>query len=179
MVGMHQLVDEYLAERTGTFDRRSVRYRAALEAMQAAGLDHHHTVYDIGAGWTELDVTLRIDGQWRGRYIPVDLGIDHHHDLEAWQPPRPADFAVALEVLEHLDNPWRLVHELQRAVPCIVVSVPNPRTVDVLGIDRTHRTIITQADLEAAGFTVREDLFYGGVYSGDEPDALFGVWRAF
>lgn len=145
--------------------------------MQTNGLSDDHTVYDIGAGWTELDITLRVEGAWKGRYIPVDLGLDLSHDLETWTPPRPADFAVALEVLEHLDNPWRLVAELQEAVAVIVVSVPNPRTVDVLGIDRTHRTIIRAAELEAFGFEVREELFYGGVYSAGEKDALFAVWR--
>ena len=170
------LVDEYLAERTGTFDRRAVRYRAALTALQAHGLNDHDTVYDIGAGFTELDVVLRCDGRWRGRYIPIDLGIDPGHDLEIWVPPRAARFAVALEVLEHLDNPWRLVRELQQSVDVLVVSVPNPRTVDVLGIDRTHKTVIEACDLHAHGFDVREELFYGGVYSNGEKDALFGVW---
>jgi hypothetical protein len=173
---MHTTVDEYLGERTGTFERRAVRYRAALDALVLHGLNDESTVYDIGAGWTELDVTLRVDGKWKGRYIPIDLGLDLAHDLETWTPARPADFAVALELLEHLEDPWRLVRELQAAVPVIVVSVPNPRTVDVLGIDRTHCTVITAAALEGVGFTVREALFYGGVYSKGEPDALFAVW---
>ncbi|NYF16151.1 hypothetical protein HDC37_000965 [Microbacterium sp. AK009] len=173
---MHTTVDAYLGERTGTFERRAVRYRAALEALRANGLSDESTLYDIGAGWTELDVTLRVEGGWKGRYIPIDLGHDLAHDLESWVPPRPAEFAVALEVLEHLDDPWRLVAELQAAVGCLVVSVPNPRTVDVLGIDRTHRTVITAGDLQARGFMVREELFYGGVYSAGERDALFAVW---
>jgi hypothetical protein len=174
----HLAVDEYLAERTGTFERRAVRYRTALRALRAAGLDDSHTIYDIGAGSTELDITLRVDGRWRGRYIPIDWGIDARHDLETWRPPRPADYAVALEVLEHLDDPWRLVSAMQECVPMIVVSVPNPRTVDVLGIDRTHRTVITRQHLESMGFTVREELFYGGVYSGGQPDALFATWSS-
>ena len=174
---MHTLsVDEYLSERTGTFEHRAVRYRAALSALQRLGLSDDHTVFDIGAGWTELDITMRVEGEWKGRYIPIDLGLDPAHDLETWCPPRPADFAVALEVLEHLDNPWRLVTELQQRVPVIVVSVPNPRTVDVMGIDQTHRTVICADELEAFGFTVSEELFYGGVYSAGQKDALFGVW---
>lgn len=170
------LVDAYLSERTGTFERRAVRYRAALAAMQMHGLNDEDTVFDIGAGFTELDVVLRTEGCWRGRYLPIDLGIDPAHDLERWTPTRPARFAVALEVLEHLHAPWRLVRELQRTVNTLVVSVPNPRTVDVLGIDRTHKTVITAADLTEHGFQVREDTFYGGVYSDGRPDALFAVW---
>lgn len=174
---MHTTVDDYLNQRTGTFEKRAVRYRAALHALQALGLNDSSTLYDVGAGWTELDITLRVDGRWKGRYIPIDLGLDLRHDLEHWSPPRPADFAVALEVLEHLANPWRLVEELQGNVAGLVVSVPNPRTVDVLAIDSTHQTVITAADLEAHGFEVREELFYGGVYSAGADDALFAVWR--
>ncbi|SDH49532.1 hypothetical protein [Microbacterium sp. 77mftsu3.1] len=169
-------VDDYLAERTGTYERRAVRYRAALGEMQLRGLSDDDTVFDIGAGYTELDVALRTDGKWRGRYIPIDIGIDPAHDLEQWEPPRSARFAVALEVLEHLADPWRLVSALQEAVETIIVSVPNPRTVDVLGIDPTHRTILTAAELTTRGFTVSERTFYGGVYSAGAPDALFGVW---
>lgn len=174
---MHTTVDTYLSQRTGTFEKRAVRYRAALGALRDLGLSDSSTLYDIGAGWTELDVTLRVEGEWKGRYIPIDLGLDLHHDLESWSPPRPADYAVALEVLEHLRDPWRLVTQLQKSVTAIVVSVPNPRTVDVLDIDETHQTIITAADLAARGFTVREELFYGGVYSAGEKDALFAVWQ--
>ncbi len=177
-VTTHEEADAYLAERTGSFEHRAVRYRAALEALRSIGLDDSHTLYDLGAGMTELDVVLRVDGAWRGRYIPVDLGVDVRHDLEDRHPPRPADHAVALEILEHLSDPWRLVSRLKRAVNTIVVSVPNPRTVDVLGIDRTHRTVITAEQLQQAGFVVREELFYGGVYSDGDPDALFAVWCA-
>ena len=168
-------VDEYLARRTGSFETRAVRYRAALRALTERGLSDDSTLYDIGAGWTELDVVLRTDGSWRGRYIPVDLGTCGS-DLETWVPPRRADFAVALEVLEHLEHPWRLVDEPQAAVDVLVVSVPDPDSVDVLGMDPTHRTVIGRRDLEARGFTVTSALFYGGHYSAGRNDALFAVW---
>lgn len=167
--------DGYLAQRTGTFEKRAVRYSKALTALQSHGFSDGHTLFDIGAGWTELDVVLRTEGNWRGRYIPVDFGTCGS-DLETWVPHRPADFAVALELLEHLDNPWRLVRELQAAVQVIVVSVPDPTSVDVLGIDDTHKTVITRDDLESHGFVVTSEMFYGGVYSGGANDALFGVW---
>lgn len=168
-------VDEYLAQRAGTFETRAVRYRAALEALTSHGLRDDRTLYDIGAGWTELDVILRTEGAWRGRYIPVDLGTCGN-DLESWVPPRRAEFAVALEVLEHLERPWRLVDELQASVDVVVVSVPDPDSVDVLGMDPTHRTVISRHELEARGFAVTSRLFYGGHYSAGRNDALFGVW---
>lgn len=93
---MHAIVDEYLAERTNTFERRSVRYRAALTALKAHGLTDTDTLDDIGAGWTEPDVVLRVDGSWRGRYIPVDLGtcgtdLETSSRLESDPPRDPGD----------------------------------------------------------------------------------------
>lgn len=170
--------DNYLAERTGCYAYRSVRYTAAGVAMGMMGLDDAATVYDIGAGMTELDYCLRTTFEWRGRYIPIDGAIDDT-DLDFWVPPREVDFAVALELLEHLYAPDRLVRALQNSVRRgIVVSVPNPETVDVLGIDDTHVTIITRQMLEGWGFTVNDATFYGGVFSGGEPDSLFATWEA-
>jgi len=39
-------VDAYLSERTGTFERRAVRYRAALDALRTRGLAGSSTLYD-------------------------------------------------------------------------------------------------------------------------------------
>ena len=171
------LADSYMAERTGRFEWRAERYRAALDAMQELGLNHNQTVLDIGAGWTELDAVLRTDGRWRGRYIPVDFGVDGT-DLETWTSPRSVDFAVALEIIEHLRDPWRLVDELQRTAPAVIVSVPNPETTDVLGMDDDHKTVIHRAELEDRGFVVSDRTFYGGFYSAGLPDALLAIWCA-
>jgi hypothetical protein len=131
----------------------------------------------VGAGFTEFDYTMRTRFNWRGRYIPIDGGISAV-DLNEWVPERTAQYAVGLEILEHLYDPQRLVHELQGSVTRgIVVSVPNPRTVDVMGIDHTHVTVVTRDMLRRWGFTVTERTFYGGVFSGGEPDSLFGVWQ--
>lgn len=168
--------DAYLGERGGCYEHRAVRYRAAGHAL--ADLDNQDTLYDIGAGMTELDYTLRREFDWRGRYIPVDMGVDGT-DLNYWSPVREVDHVVALEILEHLEDPERLVWDLQvQTRKAMVVSVPNPRTVDVLGIDPTHVTVVTRQMLEAWGFRVEERLFYGGVYSDGAPDALLAVWRA-
>lgn len=168
-------VDEYLGERGGCYEYRAVRYTAAGQELVKLGLGNDSTVYDIGAGMTEFDYCMRRTFDWRGRYIPVDMGISAV-DLNYWRPERQVDFVVALEILEHLDDPARLVRELQAASKGIVVSVPNPRTVDVLAIDDTHVTPISQGMLERWGFVVEERTFYGGVYSHGAPDALLAVW---
>jgi hypothetical protein len=75
--------------------------RAAVERSVAAALARV-------TGRTELDVCLRTDHGWRGRYVPVDAWYDGV-DLEDWTPPREADWFTGLEVLEHLKDPHRLV----------------------------------------------------------------------
>lgn len=170
--------DEYMASRAGRYEHRAVRYRAAADFLTALSLDDTSTVYDLGAGWTELDYTLRAEYGWRGRYIPIDAGIAEV-DLNHWTPERPVEFTVALEIIEHLYDPMRLVRAMQKVTTRgIAISVPNPRTVDVLAIDDTHVAIVTREMLEAEGFQVEERTFYGGVYSNGELDALFATWTA-
>lgn len=168
--------DNYMDERTGKYEYRAVRYRKAIETMYANGLDDSMTIFDVGAGMTEFDYCLRAEFNWRGRYIPVDGGIDDT-DLNEWYPPREAHWFVALELLEHLTNWKSLTLNMQEcATQGIVVSTPNPRTTDVIGMDHTHVVAISPSMLEQFDFTVTEETFYGGVFSNGEPDSLFGVY---
>lgn len=164
--------DNYLGSREGRYEWRRVRYKATLDAMKATcDLSDTDTVVDLGAGWTELDYCLRTEGVWKGRYIPIDGGIDGT-DLNRWIPQRPAEWFVALEILEHLANPFRLIELAKRAAnKGVIISTPNPRTTDVLGMDPTHVTPICAEDLTRIGFLVQERSFYG-----QPDDSLFGVW---
>lgn len=164
--------ENYLQGRTGCYSYRAVRYNAAVSRMVDMGLDDEDLVVDVGAGWTELDFCMRTDWRWRGRYYPVDGMLDGT-DLEDWVPPRGAGFFVALEVLEHLRDPDRLLRHMAAAsTKGLVVSVPNPRTVNVLAMDPTHITVVTAEMLRAHGLTVEEHSFFGR-----PRDALFG-WRS-
>ena len=169
--------DNYLDDRTGKYEYRAVRYRAAAEWLYENGLDDSMTVVDVGAGMTEFDYTLRAEFGFRGRYIPVDGGIDGTN-LNLWTPPREAHFFVGLEIVEHLVN-WRhlVVGMVDSAIRGVVLSTPNPRTTDVIGMDPTHVCEVFPRDLEAFGFDVVESTFYGGVFSDGEPDSLFATWR--
>lgn len=169
--------DQYMDERQGKYEYRAVRYRKAIETMFAHGLDDSMTIFDVGAGMTEFDYTLRAEYDWRGRYIPVDGGIDGTN-LENWIPPREAHWFVALELIEHLHN-WRgLVDQMQsHSTKGVIVSTPNPYTTDVLGMDHTHVCEVFPADLEDKGFHVTTETFYGSVFSGGMPDSLFGVYH--
>lgn len=171
-----QNCDAYMDNRTGRYEFRAVRYRHAIEAMFRGGLDDSMTVVDVGAGMTEFDCCLRLEGHWRGRYIPIDGGIDGT-DIQKWVPPREAHWFVGLELLEHLHNPYECLQRWMNAATVgVVVSTPNPRTTDVIGMDPTHVCAIYADTLKEMGFNVTEETFYGGVFSNGEPDSLFGVW---
>lgn len=171
-----QNCDNYMDERTGKYEYRAVRYRHAIDTMYAHGLDDTMTIFDVGAGMMEFDYTLRAEYNWRGRYIPIDGGIDGV-DLNYWTPPRDGHWFVALELVEHLTRWEFLVKQMQhKASQGIVVSTPNPRTTDVIGMDPTHVVAVQPEHLEYHDFQVTEETFYGGVFSNGEPDSLFGVW---
>jgi hypothetical protein len=168
--------DDYMEQRTGKYEFRAIRYRHAIEAMMSHGLDDSMTIFDVGAGMTEFDYCLRREYDWRGRYIPIDGGIDGT-DLNYWNPPRTAHWFVALELLEHLVHWEYLIRRMQiKAERGIVVSTPNPKTTDVIAMDPTHVCEVHQYALEMYEFNVTEETFYGGVFSGGKPDSLFGVW---
>lgn len=151
--------DEYLDQRTGCYQYRTERYSAAASKMYP--LLDSDTVFDIGAGMTEFDYYLRVSCGWKGRYCPIDGGIDSTN-IDDWTPPRDAEWFVLLEILEHLYKPAMLLEKIkQYATKGIVLSTPNSRTTDVLGMDHTHVTIIEFDMLKDLGFTVQERSFYG------------------
>lgn len=166
-----------------------MRYDAALEVMHRIGLDDRCTVMDVGSGWGEFGARMHTGracpgervavnscagciGPSRARYIPVDAGNDGT-DLNDWTPPRDVDYIVALEVVEHLTNPSAFLNRCCMAARrAVIVSTPNPAVVDVLGMDRTHVTVVGESRLTALGFAVESRAFYGTV-----DDSLFGVWE--
>ena len=175
--------DNYLGEREGRYEWRCVRYDAAINAMFGHGLNDTSTVIDVGAGWTELAARLYERAFYspgydvgpktyaRPRYFPVDGCLDGTN-LENWVPPRQADFIIALELIEHLHQPVRLIKAMQQyATRAVIVSTPNAETTDVLGMDADHKTPFVQEDLERLGFQVWPSRFYG-----NDRDSLFGVW---
>jgi hypothetical protein len=165
--------DGYLASRTGRYEWRCHRYDAAYDEVEEHGLYRTSdiTVCDVGAGWTELGRRFFERG-FRGRYWPIDGGLDGA-DLNYWSPPRPVNWFVCLELVEHLRDPIRLIRAMQMAATDgVVISTPNPRTTDVLGMDATHVTPVSAEDLRFLAFSVSERSFYG-----QPDDSLFAVWR--
>jgi hypothetical protein len=121
--------DQYLIARVGRYKWRRTRYRKAAGRLRERSLANNDTLIDVAAGWTEFDYCLRQELDWRGRYIPVDGGIDGT-DLDLWVPARHAEWFVALEILEHFTDPARLLWAMQaHADKGLIISTPNPAVV--------------------------------------------------
>lgn len=169
--------DKYLSERTGKYEYRAIRYRLAADELIRMGLNDTHTILDLGAGWTEFDYCLRVEYNWRGRYIPLD-GSTNGEDLNTWHPPREYDFFVGLELLEHLVSPEHLVTAIkEKTLIGGVVSVPNPEKFDIMSIDDTHVTEVTSALLNEWDFATQSVQLYGGIHTAGDNDGLIGVWE--
>lgn len=170
MTATHQQAcEDYLRSRTGKYEWRCVRYDAVAINLFGLGLDNDDIIVDLGAGWCEFDHRLRTHWDWRGRYVPIDGSIDGT-DLETWFPERrhQAAFYTAIEVLEHMEDPLRLLAAMERAATKgVVLTTPNPRTTDVLGMDPTHKTPISSDTLCKWGYARvgncgwQEASFYG------------------
>lgn len=163
--------ERYLWGPRDSYNRRKNRYDMTGQLLRYAGLSDRDIVADVGAGLCELDLCLRQDFGFRGRYVPLDGWLDGM-DLETWVPPRSFDWFTALEVLEHLHDPSRLVKALQaRAVKGIVVTTPNPEVWDVLAMDETHVTPVSRELLADWGFATSLHEFHGKYRDG-----VAGVW---
>lgn len=163
--------EEYARLDRRPYHERKSRYLVAVDRMLRGGLCDRDIVVDIGAGYTELDVCLRVDHAWRGRYVPVDGWIDGT-DIEEWTPEFDCDWYAALEILEHLRDPRRLVEELKASAKRgFVITTPNPEVVDVLAMDPTHVTPLPRGLLESWDLYTTVHNFYGR-----HEDGIAALW---
>lgn len=172
----------YLDARTGTYEYRTKRYDAVIDVIEGIlGLPPDLTVADLGAGWTEFGHRLTERG-FRGRYLPYDGAIDGR-DLQYWEPPlADIDVCVAIEFLEHLRKPERLVETMFERARLTVVTTPDSTCVDTLGMDPDHIVALDKNQLYGMGFenVVSLTLFPGSLrLPGKDPscpDTLL-AWR--
>lgn len=164
----------YLSERSSSYWFRCRRYKAVAQKLFDMGLANHHLLVDIGAGRCDFDYYLRVTHKWRGKYLPIDGVIDGTNiDNGLWNPPY-CDFITAIEVIEHLYKPTDfLAKTINRARHGVVITTPNPRTTNVLGMDRTHVSPISQKLLSTCfpDMQVEERSFFG------KPEDSLLAWR--
>jgi len=142
----------YQDSRRSTYEFRCLRYDAVIDAMIEMGLEPFDHVLDVGCGRGEMETRLKERGfngcLWEG----IDGSIDGVN-LNTWTPDERYDFIIAIEFLEHIHNPFmHLMMYRLFANKGVVITTPNPRTVDVLACDPTHVSVVTPDLLEFAKY---------------------------
>jgi hypothetical protein len=139
-------------------------------------LHKREVVVDLGAGRGEFGAYLRHRWPTSGHiYLPIDASIDgcDLEDLAPWV--QGATFYTAIEFLEHLSH-ISVSHFLAflpyRAVKGAVITTPNPKCTDVLGMDTTHQTPINQEWLREAQWECEAQPLFT-----EKPDTLV-AWSA-
>ena len=165
-----QFYNDYLDARTGKYEWRCERYDGVIDKLVEMGLQDGDSVVDIGAGRQEFHKRLEERG-FKVFYEPIDASIDGV-DLNEWVSPFRADFFVAIELLEHIHEPFRLMEDMEmKARKGVAATTPNPRTTDVLGMDPTHVCQIDETDFNNLGWYTEIRSFYG------QPDDSILAWR--
>lgn len=149
--------------------------RCVANLLQRRGLAAAATLVDIGCGVGHLWDFVRTGA---ARYVGVDAvqydsfpetGEFHPCDLDVERIPLAdavADAAVAIETIEHLENPRRFVRELRRVTKpggLIVITTPNQLSLlskltllaknqfnafqEAPGLYPCHRTALLEVDL--------------------------------
>lgn len=171
-----ELALDYLNERTGTLEYRFIRYSAVADELFARGMSDHSILVDLGAGTCDFDFYLRTVRGWKGRYLPVDASIDGTDFEDGWCPRVTFDFAVAIELLEHVTKPYQLTQDILRKAKVFVATTPNTDELGetyVRAIDRTHVRPIYKADLEVwHANPIKVCSFFG-----KPKDSLLAVWE--
>lgn len=152
----------YMHARRGDFEFRSkTRYAAVAAALVDMGLKDGDLIVDVGAGTCQFDHHMRTVEGWCGRYLGVDAVLDGT-DLNVWVPKMQADYFVCIEVLEHLEDPERMIRLMHNyATKGVACTTPNPAAVDVLTCDPTHISVVPAEMFEKYGWATWARSFFG------------------
>lgn len=165
----------------GTYTDRRPEYALVHGILHRMGLEDGDLIVDVGAGTCDFDRYLRTEGNWHGRYWPIDgaiQGIDFMlSDPDEYLPSGTVDWFVSIETIEHVTKgrSIRLLNGMMdRAGKGVVITTPNAEAVDVLAVDPTHLCGWTTSELEAMFLTVSTATF-----SPDrpQPDTLVGWYK--
>ena len=160
----------YIGSRHSSYEFRSIRYEAVLDTLKLLGFTDTASIIDVGGADGEFGKYL-IENGFKGKYQVIDGMIDGT-DLNNWSPKgEDFDFAVSIEVIEHLKVPSDFLKSLDNvAKKGIVVTTPNPLVVDVKAMDKTHISPTYPKDFYANGYKCYPQcLFF------ENGDTLLGV----
>jgi len=159
----------YIGNRYSSYEFRSIRYEAVFETLRMLGCRPFHSILDVGGADGEFGRYLKEQGH-HGDYQVVDGMLDGT-DLNNWHPHRVADFAVSIEVIEHLKEPRRFLRALDAAAGHgVVLTTPNPHVTDVKAMDATHISEVFPKDFYSEGYRV-----YPQILFFENGDSLLGV----
>lgn len=159
----------YIGNRHSGYEFRSIRYEAVLESLRMLGFGDNDSIVDVGGADGEFGRYL-VEQGFAGSYAVVDGMLDGT-DLNKWNPKAVYDFAVSIEVVEHLKNPQAFLKTLAlSATRGVVVTTPNPHVVDVRAMDATHISPTYPADFYSTGYRV-----YPAMLFVENGDSLVGI----
>lgn len=137
----------YQAGRVSDYAFRCIRFDAVIDKLVDIGLQDGDSVLDLGCGRGEMENRF-IERGWSVKYDGVDGAIDGV-DLNTIALPNYFDWIIAIEIIEHLYDPTLHLHNwFSAARKGVVLTTPNPRTVDVLACDPTHVSVVTPEMLD-------------------------------
>src|SRR5688572_25110926 len=144
---------KYIGSRHSTYEFRSIRYEAVLDSLRMLGLKNGDSILDVGGADGEFGRFVAEQGI-SVRYQVVDGMLDGT-DLNTWDAKETCDFAVSIEVIEHLKEPRKFLETLDAVTKKgVVLTTPNPHVTDVKAMDATHISEVYPADFYAQGYKV-------------------------
>ena len=108
--------------------RQHMQYYREVIRLARAHAPHAKTVLDVGAH--DTPVVTQLD--WSPSRTAIDFEVKPElpgvagikGDFLAFEPERPYDLVLCLQVLEHLDDPHRFAQRLFDTGRVVIVSVP-------------------------------------------------------
>lgn len=170
---------DYLDQRVGTYEWRTLRFAEVYDELLKTGLDPtRDLIADVGAGMCDFARYIYQTRNFQGRYLPVDGSIDGAR-LEDWDPVLAFNAIVCIETVEHLRTAHaiRLMETMKDASWRVVLTTPNPEVWipevgSVENLDPTHHSSWDEFELQELGFTTRTHSLFG-----KPNDTIIATWR--
>lgn len=149
-------------------------YNKMIRRLKRAGLKRHHRLIDYGCGSGLLVDHLKSKGY--PNVVGFDAFSERFNDETVLKDSY--DFVFSQDVIEHVPDPWELLHTFQTLVKpagVIAIGTPNASAIDLVHPHDTihalhtpyHRTILSKVALLDAGRKLGWELtsYYPAAYA--------------